>query len=64
MGILRLALNLNIALIAGAVFEGITLVRAAGIEPKMFIEILNSTSIRTQLGEAKGPKIIVNNFEP
>ena len=30
----------------------------------MFIEILNSTSIRTQLGEAKGPKMIANNFEP
>ena len=44
--------------------EGITLVRGAGIDPKMFIEILNSTSIRTQLSEAKGPKIITNNFEP
>jgi len=37
--------------------------RAAGIEPKMFIDILNSTSIRTQLSETKGPKIVTNNFE-
>ena len=62
--ILKLALNLNIGLIAGAMSEGITLVRGAGIDPKMFIEILNSTSIRTQLSEAKGPEIIANNFEP
>ena len=62
--ILKLALNLNIGLIAGAMSEGIVLVRGAGIDPKMFIEILNSTSIRTQLGEAKGPKMIANNFEP
>jgi len=62
--ILKLALNLNIGLVAGAMSEGITLVRGAGIDPKIFIQILNSTSIRTQLSEAKGPKIITNNFEP
>jgi len=62
--ILKLALNLNIGLIAGAMSEGIVLVKGAGIDPKMFIEILNSTSIRTQLSVAKGPKMIANNFEP
>ncbi|MFZ0515091.1 MAG: NAD-binding protein [Candidatus Nitrosopolaris sp.] len=62
--ILKLALNLNIALIADAMSKGITFVKGAGIDPKIFIEILNSTSIRTQLSEAKGPKIIANNFEP
>jgi 3-hydroxyisobutyrate dehydrogenase-like beta-hydroxyacid dehydrogenase len=62
--ILKLALNLNIGLIAGAMSEGIALARGAGIEPNKFIEILNSTSIRTQLSEAKGPKMIANNFEP
>lgn len=62
--ILKLALNLNIGLIAGAMSEGIALVRGAGIDPKVFIEILNSTSIRTQLGVAKGPKMIANSFVP
>jgi 3-hydroxyisobutyrate dehydrogenase len=39
----KLALNLNIALIASAVSEGITLVRGAGIDPSIFVKILNST---------------------
>jgi 3-hydroxyisobutyrate dehydrogenase len=38
---LKLALNLNIALIAAALVEDITLVKGSGIDPAIFIKILN-----------------------
>jgi 3-hydroxyisobutyrate dehydrogenase-like beta-hydroxyacid dehydrogenase len=60
----KLALNLNIALIACAVSEGITLVRGAGINPSIFIQILNSTYFKTGLSEKKGPKMAAGDFEP
>ena len=61
---IKLALNLNIALVASAVSEGITLVRRAGIDPSIFIEILNSTYFKTGLSEKKGPKMLKNDFSP
>jgi 3-hydroxyisobutyrate dehydrogenase len=61
---LKLALNLNIALMASALSEGITLVKSSGIDPGIFIKILNSTYFKTGLSEIKGPKMVNNNFEP
>ena len=61
---IKLALNLNIALIAGAISEGITLVRESGINPEVFIKILNSTYFKTGLSETKGPKMVKNSFAP
>jgi 3-hydroxyisobutyrate dehydrogenase len=61
---LKLGLNLNIALIAVAVSEGITLVRGSGIDPAVFIQILNSTYFKTGLSEKKGPKMVQEDFEP
>ncbi len=61
---IKLALNLNIALVASAVSEGIMLVRRAGIDPLIFIEILNSTYFKTGLSEKKGPKMVKNDFSP
>ena len=61
---IKLALNLNIALIAGGLSEGITLVRRAGIDPSIFIEILNSTYFKTGLSEKKGPKMVKSDFSP
>jgi 3-hydroxyisobutyrate dehydrogenase len=61
---IKLALNLNIALIASAVSEGITLVRGSGIDPSIFVQILNSTYFKTGLSEKKGPKMIKNDFTP
>ena len=61
---IKLALNLNIALIATAISEGITLVRRAGIDPSIFIEVLNSTYFKTGLSEKKGPKMVNNDFSP
>ncbi len=61
---IKLALNLNIALIASALSEGITFVRRAGIDPSIFIEILNSTYFKTGLSEKKGPKMVKSDFSP
>jgi 3-hydroxyisobutyrate dehydrogenase-like beta-hydroxyacid dehydrogenase len=61
---IKLALNLNIALIASGLSEGITLVRRAGIDPWIFIGILNSTYFKTGLSEKKGPKMVKNDFSP
>jgi 3-hydroxyisobutyrate dehydrogenase len=61
---IKLACNLNIALIASALSEGITLVRAAGIDPSVFVKVLNSTYFKTGLSEKKGPKMVRNEFDP
>jgi 3-hydroxyisobutyrate dehydrogenase len=61
---IKLALNLNIALIASAISEGITLVKSCGIDPGIFIKILNSTYFKTGLSEIKGPKMVSNSFDP
>jgi 3-hydroxyisobutyrate dehydrogenase len=59
---IKLALNLNIALIACALAEGITLVSRAGNDPSIFIKILNSTYFKTGLSENKAPKMIKKEF--
>ena len=59
----KLALNMNIALIGIALSESILYVTKAGIDPGIFIEIFNSTYFRTSLSEKKGPKMIKNDFE-
>jgi 3-hydroxyisobutyrate dehydrogenase len=61
---IKLALNLNTALIASAVSEGITLVRKLGVDPLIFIQILNSTYFKTGLSEKKGPKMVKNDYSP
>jgi 3-hydroxyisobutyrate dehydrogenase len=61
---IKLALNLNIALVASAVSEGIMLVKGSGIDPAIFVQILNSTYFKTGLSEKKGPKMVKNDFSP
>jgi 3-hydroxyisobutyrate dehydrogenase len=61
---IKLALNLNIALVASAVSEGITLTRGCGIDPSIFVQILNSTYFKTGLSEKKGSKMVKNDFSP
>jgi 3-hydroxyisobutyrate dehydrogenase len=62
--VVKLALNLNIALIASALSEGIILVKASDIKPEIFIKIINATYFKTGLSKNKGPKMIKNYFEP
>jgi 3-hydroxyisobutyrate dehydrogenase len=62
--VIKLALNLNIALIASALSEGITLTRGSGVDPLLFVQVLNSTYFKTGLSEKKGPKMVSGDFEP
>jgi len=60
----KLAMNLQIAMLALALSEGITLTRASGIDPKVFLQILNSTYFKTGMSENKANKMIKNEFKP
>ncbi|HSA98474.1 MAG TPA: NAD-binding protein, partial [Candidatus Nitrosotenuis sp.] len=60
----KLAMNLQIAMLSLALSEGITLARGASIEPKVFLQILNSTYFKTGMSETKAYKMIDDSFEP
>jgi len=60
----KLAMNLQIAMLSLALSEGITLARGASIEPKVFLQILNSTYFKTGMSETKAYKMIEDSFEP
>jgi len=59
----KLAMNLQITMLALAISEGITLTRGMNIDPKIFLEILNSTYFKTGMSENKAHKMIENNFD-
>ena len=58
----KLAMNLQITMLALALSEGITLVRNAGVDPKIFLEILNSTYFKTGMSEKKAYKMIEGEY--
>ncbi|CDI05384.1 NAD(P)-dependent oxidoreductase [Candidatus Nitrosotenuis uzonensis] len=60
----KLAMNLQIAMLALALSEGITLARGASIDPQIFLQILNSTYFKTGMSETKAYKMINDSFEP
>lgn len=60
----KLAMNLQIALLALALSEGITLTKGAKIDPEIFLKILNSTYFKTGMSENKAYKMIKESFEP
>ena len=59
----KLAMNLQIAMLALSLSEGITLVRGAKVDPKVFLEILNSTYFKTGMSENKAYKMIKGEFQ-
>ena len=61
---MKLAMNLQISMLALALSESITLVRGAGLDPEVFLEILNSTYFKTGMSAIKGPKMIKGDFKP
>ena len=61
---IKIAMNLQISLLALALSEGITLTKKAGFEPEKFLEILNSTYFKTGMSENKAHKMIKDEFEP
>ena len=61
---IKLAMNLQIAMLALSLSEGITLTRKAGFDPEVFLKILNSTYFKTGMSEGKAHKMIQDNFVP
>jgi len=61
---LKLSLNLLVAGYAEMIAEGLTMVKKAKIDPKLFIQVLNATPYGTEFSETKGIKMTEGTFEP
>ncbi len=59
----KLAMNLQITMLALSLSEGITLVKNAGGDPKIFLGILNSTYFKTGMSEKKAYKMIEGKYD-
>ncbi len=59
----KLAMNLQITMLALALSEGITLVKAANVDPRIFLEILNSTYFKTGMSEKKAYKMVDGRYD-
>lgn len=61
--LVKLAMNMQIAMLALALSEGITLVKQADVDPKIFLKVLNSTYFKTGMSEKKAYKMIEGNHD-
>lgn len=61
--LVKLSMNIQITMLALALSEGIMLVKSANVDPKIFLDILNSTYFKTGMSENKAYKMIQNEFE-
>lgn len=61
---MKSAMNLQISILALAISEGIILARKSGLDPLLFLEVLNSTYFKTGMSEIKGPKMAKGMFDP
>ncbi len=61
---LKLAMNLQIAAIAGALGEGLSLCRANGIPDQTFFEVLYHNVARSGVSDMKEPKLLARDFAP
>lgn len=61
---MKLAMNLQISILALSISEGIILVKKSGLDPFLFLEVLNSTYFKTGMSTLKGPKMAKGIFEP
>ena len=61
---IKLAMNLQIAMLALALSEGITLTKKAGFDPEIFLKILNSTYFKTGMSEGKAHNMISEDVKP
>ena len=60
----KLAMNLQITMLALALSEGIIFMKKANVDPKIFLEILNSTYFKTGMSEKKAFKMVDSKFDP
>ena len=58
----KLAFNINIALLALALAEGLVFARGTGVDPGTFVKILNSAYFKTGISERKEPRIINDDY--
>ena len=61
---IKLAMNLQISMLALSLSEGITLTKKAGFDPEIFLKILNSTYFKTGMSQGKAYKMIKESYEP
>ncbi len=61
---MKLAMNLQISLLAISLSEGIILVKKSGLDPLVFLDVLNSTYFKTGMSVNKGPKMVKGIFDP
>ena len=61
---IKLAMNLQIAMLALSLSEGITFTKKAGFDPEIFLKILNSTYFKTGMSEGKAYKMTKESYEP
>lgn len=61
---LKLAMNLNIAGVAQALCESITLARAEGISDQVYFEALHINASRSGVSDLKEPKLRSRNYAP
>ncbi len=61
---MKLAMNLQISLLAISLSEGIILAKKSGLDPMIFLDVLNSTYFKTGMSVNKGPKMVKGIFEP
>ena len=61
---IKLAMNLQISLLALSLSEGIMLTKKAGFDPEKFLEILNSTYFSTGMSQKKAYKMIKDEYQP
>ena len=57
--LVKLAMNLQITMLALALSEGITFVKRSGLDPKKFLEVLNATYFKTGMSEKKAYDIMI-----
>ena len=61
---IKLAMNLQIAMLALSLSEGILLTKNAGFDPELFLKILNATYFKTGMSEGKAYKMINDQVKP
>ena len=61
---IKLAMNLQIAMLALSLSEGITLTKKAGFDPEIFLKVLNSTYFKTGMSEGKAHNMINDSVKP
>jgi len=61
---IKLAMNLQISLLALSLSEGIMLTKKDGFDPEIFLKILNSTYFSTGMSQNKAFKMIKDEYQP